>query len=75
MVQAIYRMIAQADGSLMLARRGIGAAQSLIERAGFFDGPRISQSRSGSPGKRVEDLTPGAGWLLSTDDCWWRDAR
>ena len=47
MVQAIYRMIAQADGSLMLARRGIGAAQSLIERAGFFDGmARKTQTRS-----------------------------
>ena len=44
MVQAIYRMIAQADGSLMLARRGIGAAQSLIERAGFFDGPEEEES-------------------------------
>ena len=26
------------------------------------------RSRSGSPEERVEDLTAGAGWLLSTDD-------
>ena len=26
------------------------------------------RSRSGSPEERVEDLTAGGGWLLSTDD-------
>jgi hypothetical protein len=70
MVQAIYRTIAQADGSCCL--QGAALARSLVSdrAAGFFDemARKISQSRSGSPEKRGEDLTAGAGWLLSTDD-------
>jgi hypothetical protein len=60
----------------MLARHW-RAALSLIERAGFFDemARKISQSRSGNPEERVEDLTAGGGWLLSTDDGLEEDVR